>query len=76
MKTYRQKFLNHVLLVSQQADGTWNTEILGAKRIRLQKGYHSAVEAKQAAHSLAHQHLENKHDCDCVERLVWSEDKS
>lgn len=76
VRTYRQRFLNHVLLVSEQPDGTYNFEILGPKRVGQEKGYHSALEAKQAAHSLAHRHLENKRDCDCVERLVWSEEKS
>jgi hypothetical protein len=76
MKRYRQKFLNHALLVTQEFDGTWTFEILGTKRIHRQKGYHTALEAKQAAHMLAHRLLENKRACDCAERLVWLEERS
>jgi hypothetical protein len=76
MKRYRQKFLNHALVVSQEFDGTWSFEILGTKRIHQQKGYHTALEAKQAAHLLAHWLLENKQACDCTERLLWSEERS
>ena len=76
MKRYRQRFLHHVLLVSEQLDGTWSFEILGARRVRQQNGYRSGAEAKQAAHALAHLRLENKRSCDCNERFVWSEEKS
>jgi hypothetical protein len=75
MKTYRQEFLNHNLLVSQQTDGSWRIEIRGPRSISHRDTYGTADEAKFVAHSIAHWHLEGKNSCDCRDQPTWSKEE-
>jgi hypothetical protein len=68
--------VNHVLIVSQQIDGSWKIEIRGPKSISHGVVFDTADEAKLEAHSLAHWHLEEKKFCDCRDQPAWSEEES
>ncbi|MEO0248713.1 MAG: hypothetical protein ABIN58_04050 [candidate division WOR-3 bacterium] len=74
MRRYRQKVLEHVILVSQQYDGSWKVQIFGRQSITHGFPYSSAEDAKEAAHLLVHNVLEGKNNCDCSDVQVWEEE--
>jgi len=70
---HRQKahVLKHDLYVAQRTDGNWHVWIEGKKPIQHETVFTDQVEAKRAAHSLAHCHLEGKPFCDCTAESLW-----
>jgi hypothetical protein len=71
MKRYRQKFLNHDLVVWQLEDGKWKVEIRGPKGVMRDKAYWTEAEAKWVIHVLAHWYLDNKSTCTCPKQPEW-----
>jgi hypothetical protein len=70
---HRQKahLLNHELWVAQRTDCNWQVWIEGKKSLRHETVFPDQDEAKRAAHSLAHRHIEGKQSCDCARELLW-----
>jgi len=70
---HRQKahLLNHELWVAQRTDYNWQFWIEGKKPLQHETVFPDQDDAKRAAHSLAHRHIEGKQSCDCIKELLW-----
>ena len=67
----KARLLGHDLWVSQDLDGAWHCWISGSTPFDHEGTFETAEQAKKFVHSLAHDHLQHKHECDCPEPLVW-----
>jgi hypothetical protein len=76
---HRQKthLFGHELWVAERAEGSWQIWIEGPKPLGRPETadmvFPDEKAAKKAAHTLAHQHLRGKDDCNCPKPLAWQQ---